>query len=64
MITKYNIDQCVLFKGVIKGIRTDEDGRTYYFLKVKADRPQAWEENITVEEEQIVCGWVKGGDTE
>lgn len=64
MKTKYEINQTVLLRCVVKGIRIDEDGRTYYFLNAKANRPYAYEENMSVEEDQIVCGWIRKGGNE
>ena len=63
MITKFNVGQTVLLKGLVKAIRINEDGKTFYFVKVNANREFALQENLDIEETELVCGWI-GGDTE
>ena len=64
MNIKYDMEQCVLVKATVKGIRVDDDG-VWYFLEIPTDAYEyCGKVSVPVKEKQIVCGWVKGGDSE
>lgn len=63
MKTKFDVGQTVLIKGKVETILVDEEKKQYYLTVVMNDSLHGYTDKISVEESQIVCGWI-GGDTE
>ena len=63
MITKYDVGQTVLIKAKVEQILIADEGKTYYGIVIKTnDSFYTVDKSISVNADEIVCGWIGGNE--